>query len=284
VSVVFRNDAYNLKELLLPHRVANTATRHQNSNDLLLQQNTSTTDSDMVDDDDDKHNSSLQSANSDVVDDEASIQSDDEEEEPKRSNTNDITKGTRVDMPLWLARELGKKHFVTLDFPKWTKALENCDAEWSAVNMNSINPYYYEFGHDLAAFIYEYNAFSEERRGTAEKLQDYVVKAFTKRFSTILYTSSNMSSKENITAQTRNLCLNEDKLFRLGQKGIQEYNKWRTELVGKSIIKISEAHKHRETANAQPKKTQSRPEDSSDSVSQPRKRMKLSDGSSHTSK
>jgi hypothetical protein len=238
VSVIFRNGAYDLGKVLLPQKI-NTQDKTDHGNNILLDSSSNNN----ITHDEDTNNQSNNSLNSsDAVDDEDTNEVfSDDENDTIRANVNDIPANTRVEMPFWLARVLGKRQFVTVELPKWVNTLESCDAEWEAVNLKAITPHFYTFGHDLASFIYNNNWFSTERRTACEKLQEYVLRAFAKRFSIIL-NSSNGLVKENMISITRKLSSNEEQLFRLAQKGVDEYDKWKTQSVGKAIIKQSDLY------------------------------------------
>lgn len=64
---------------------------------------------------------------------------------------NDIRQGTRVDIPLWLAKVLFEKNYIEIDLPKHFSKnfLSGLEAAAEEVNLNMHSPYYYTVGKTL---------------------------------------------------------------------------------------------------------------------------------------
>ncbi|KAL0484015.1 DNA replication complex GINS protein [Acrasis kona] len=261
INVMLNNDAYDLATLL----TKKDAKKNTDMNVELLPNQ---------DLDDSIH--SVTSTSSDLVEDD-----EDDEDDNKKLNSTNIQAKTKLNMPYWLAKELGKKHFVVVEFPSWMKVLESCKADWASVNINSITQHFYNFGQDLSYYIFNKNKFSEEREELAERLSKNVFEAFVKRFPLILQHSISAST-ENNSQIVRMLSVLEERLYRTGQTAQDEYANWKVNGVGLSIVKQSILMKQEATtqyivpASAQ-KPTQ--PVDEEGTQQQARKRRKNNDGS-----
>ncbi|CAM9848663.1 unnamed protein product [Choristocarpus tenellus] len=131
---------------------------------------------------------------------------------------DDLTKGTKVEFPLWMARYLYFKAMVDLELPKHytEKFREQLDAGPGAVNLREKSKYYYEIGGVLAGLLND------------RKLQDTLLVVFSgDRFRRLLDCSLN-SLNEDITSFTRELPSLERRLFNAGYQASDEYFRWKS--------------------------------------------------------
>ena len=68
----------------------------------------------------------------------------------------DLKLGTKLDLPLWLAKALcgNRRHTVSIDMPKQYKEVyrEILSADASVVDLHKLGPYFYAFGSHLLRF------------------------------------------------------------------------------------------------------------------------------------
>ena len=78
------------------------------------------------------------------------------------SEGNDLQAGAKLELPLWLAKELcnRRRKIVTVDIPKAYKDSyrEIFKADASVVDLHRLGPYFYEFGTKLLHFDFQENS------------------------------------------------------------------------------------------------------------------------------
>ena len=78
------------------------------------------------------------------------------------SEGNDLQAGAKLELPLWLVKELcnRRRKIVTVDIPKAYKDnyREIFKADASVVDLHRLGPYFYEFGTKLLHFDFEENS------------------------------------------------------------------------------------------------------------------------------
>jgi len=153
----------------------------------------------------------------------------------------DITKDTKVELPLFLAKMLSKKQLVVLSVPKCYEAKfrSNMNADASVMDLHRY-PYYYDVGQDLSLLLKEAD------------LHGILQKAFAQRYKMILDKSQNMRNADTTEFTTR-LTTNENKLFEAGYLSSIEYEKWKnrknSKITTASVINSNRKRKRAEDNN-----------------------------------
>jgi GINS complex subunit 3 len=67
-------------------------------------------------------------------------------------SNHDLPEGSKVELPLWLARELARYNFVTIELPKHygRKMRDTINASALNLNLKEYSPYFFEVGMVLA--------------------------------------------------------------------------------------------------------------------------------------
>lgn len=135
------------------------------------------------------------------------------------SEGNDLQAGAKLELPLWLAKELcnRRRKIVTVDIPKAYKDSyrEIFKADASVVDLHRLGPYFYEFGTKLLHFDFEENS------QMASSMQE----TFIKRFRKIMDSSQN-AANEDASLLTNKLDHIEKQVFSAGRKGVSEFLQW----------------------------------------------------------
>ncbi|XP_006641243.1 DNA replication complex GINS protein PSF3 [Lepisosteus oculatus] len=137
----------------------------------------------------------------------------------KSGDTGDIQEGTKMEMPLWLAKGLydSKRRVVAVDLPKvyregWRTVF---GADPNVVDLHKMGPYYYGLGSQLLHFD------SPENPDIAQT----VLQTFVRRFRRIMDSSQN-AYNEDTSALVEKLDCMERSLFRSGQAGLHDFQRW----------------------------------------------------------
>jgi len=131
--------------------------------------------------------------------------------------TEDLSEGTKADVPFWLGSVLHSNTLVTLDYPKvYTKLMGNLKQDPMSVSFAS-SPYYYYVALEISSLT---NGFDNSKM--LETLQG----ALAERYKTILDRSQNLRSSDS-TDFTRKLTRSEKNLFEAGYNGAAEIEKWK---------------------------------------------------------
>lgn len=135
------------------------------------------------------------------------------------SNKKDIETGTKMDLPLWMALSLGhhRKNFIRYDYTKSYKATyrEILKADASIVDLHKLSPYFYAFGQQLLSL----------NHSESTLVASSLLSTFSERFRKIMDWSGNAFSHDYNERQVH-LDEVERKLFALGQKSLQSFQRW----------------------------------------------------------
>ena len=135
------------------------------------------------------------------------------------STDEHIQVGTKMELPLWLARALGgrRRNIVKIDLPKPYREQQRdiLSADANVVDLYKQGPYFYSVGVKLLFFDHL------ERSEVAKSL----LETFLNRFRRIMDTSHHAFSSD-ITPLTMRLDQTERLLFRTGQRSVVAMEKW----------------------------------------------------------
>ncbi|XP_062922767.1 DNA replication complex GINS protein PSF3 [Mobula hypostoma] len=137
----------------------------------------------------------------------------------KGSEADLIPEGTKIELPLWMAKGLcdPKRRIVSASIPKvyrdgW-RTVFSADAK--VVDLHKMGPYYYGFGTQLLHFNNPENT----------EIAQTILQTFVNRFRRIMDSSQN-AYNEDISTLVAHLDELERELFRAGQKGLNDFQKW----------------------------------------------------------
>ncbi|XP_062316846.1 DNA replication complex GINS protein PSF3 [Osmerus eperlanus] len=137
----------------------------------------------------------------------------------KSSDTRDIPEGTKMELPLWLARGLyeRKRRVVSVEVPKvyreaWRTVFS---ADPTVVDLYKMGPYYYGLGSQMLHF--------ESPENT--EIAQAVLQTFIGRFRRTMDSSQNAYNEDTSSLVERLDCL-ERALFRAGQCGLNAFQSW----------------------------------------------------------
>ncbi|XP_062404180.1 DNA replication complex GINS protein PSF3 [Sardina pilchardus] len=137
----------------------------------------------------------------------------------KSSETHDIPEGTKMELPLWVAKGLyeQKRKVVAVELPKvyregWRTVF---GADPNVVDLHKMGPYYYGLGSQLLHFDSPENA----------EVAQAILQTFIGRFRRIMDSSQNAYDKDTSALVERLDCL-ERTLFRAGQNGLNAFQRW----------------------------------------------------------
>ena len=152
------------------------------------------------------------------------------------STDEHIGAGTKMELPLWLARALGgrRRNIVKVELPKQYREQQRniLGADANVVDLYRQGPYFYSMGLKMLFFDHL------ERSEVARSL----IETFLNRFRRIMDTSRHAFSSD-ITPLTTRLDETERALFRTGQRSVVAMEKWER---GRSHkMEASEAVKNR---------------------------------------
>ncbi|EDO34905.1 predicted protein [Nematostella vectensis] len=135
------------------------------------------------------------------------------------SEGDHLHSGSKLELPLWLARELcsRRRKIVSVEIPKGYKESyrEILKADANVVDLHRLGPYFYEIGTKLMHFEYDENP----------QIVKAIQETFIKRFRKIMDSSQN-APNEDSTSLTSKLDHLERQLFEKGKKGIKEFLQW----------------------------------------------------------
>eukprot|EP01027_Heterolobosea_sp_BB2_P019536 GEZU01027440.1.p1 GENE.GEZU01027440.1~~GEZU01027440.1.p1 ORF type:complete len:248 (-),score=42.80 GEZU01027440.1:181-924(-) len=157
----------------------------------------------------------------DVVDD------DDENE----TRNQDIKKGAKIELPLWLVELLADRNYVIIDLPKVFSINFRKELKAGPETMNLFDrcgPYFYEVGTKLAKITDD------------EALTESLMRTFAARFKQIFLSCQN-SRNDDYSQFVRRLTLLEREIFDAGRLGSEEYLQWKNHFVGRTQLKTSVA-------------------------------------------
>ncbi|CAI5781986.1 DNA replication complex GINS protein PSF3 [Podarcis raffonei] len=135
------------------------------------------------------------------------------------SSDNALPEGSKLEIPLWLAKGLydNKRRILSVELPKiykesWRTVL-NADA--NVVDLHKLGPYYYGFGSQLLNFDSPENT----------ELAQTILQTFIGRFRRIMDSSQNAFNEDTSVLVAR-LDELERALFQAGQKGLNDFQCW----------------------------------------------------------
>ena len=154
------------------------------------------------------------------------------------SKNGTLMKGTKLELPLWMAKTLKSKNRATLSMPlSFTdRKRQIVQADADAVNLHQLGPNYYESGRHLM------------KLGTPEarEIGSLLVETLTNRFRRIMDASSNASECDTLT-KTEKLDTLEKLLYEQGQKSKILQDSWSKRKTGqlKTAAMVSRHNKRK---------------------------------------
>ncbi|CAL8357530.1 unnamed protein product [Lota lota] len=137
----------------------------------------------------------------------------------KSTDSQDIQEGTKMELPLWLAKGLyeRKRRVVSIELPKvyregWRTVF---NADPTVVDLHKMGPYYYGLGSQMLHFD------SPENPEIAQAL----LQTFIGRFRRTMDSSQNVYNEDTSALVDRLDCL-ERVLFKMGQRGLNSFQGW----------------------------------------------------------
>ncbi|GFS36461.1 DNA replication complex GINS protein PSF3 [Nephila pilipes] len=133
------------------------------------------------------------------------------------SGSQDLAKGTKLEIPLWMAQTLQGRRLVTMDIPRVYREAyrEILNADATVVDLHKMGPYFYHLGLYLLRFAHQ----------DSEDICRILNQTLRNRFRQIMDTSQN-SLEEDATTLTANLDRTEVALFNLGHKSLLDLKNW----------------------------------------------------------
>nr|XP_020653561.1 DNA replication complex GINS protein PSF3 isoform X2 [Pogona vitticeps] len=127
--------------------------------------------------------------------------------------------GTKLEMPLWLAKGLydSKRWILSVELPKIYKESWRTvfSADANVVDLHKLGPYYYGFGSQMLNFDNPENT----------QLAQTILQTFIGRFRRIMDSSQNAFNEDTSSLVSR-LDELERGLFQAGQKGLNDFQRW----------------------------------------------------------
>ncbi|NXL98401.1 PSF3 protein, partial [Tyrannus savana] len=133
--------------------------------------------------------------------------------------------GSKLEIPLWLAKGLhdSKRRIISVELPNIYKEAWRTvfSADANVVDLHKMGPYYYGFGSQLLNFD------NPENPEIAQTVSNcvYHLQTFINRFRRIMDSSQN-AYNEDTSALVARLDELERALFRVGQKGLNDFQCW----------------------------------------------------------
>ncbi|XP_077166942.1 DNA replication complex GINS protein PSF3 [Paroedura picta] len=130
-----------------------------------------------------------------------------------------VPEGTKLEIPLWLAKGLydNKRRILSVELPKiyresWRTVFS---ADANVIDLHKLGPFYYGFGSQLLNFDSPENA----------EIAQTILQTFIGRFRRIMDSSQN-TYNEDTSALVARLDELERVLFQVGQKGLNDFQSW----------------------------------------------------------
>jgi len=180
-----------------------------------------------------------------------------DQQQAKPKNIEDIARGARIDLPLWLCKSLSEHHIIFTSTPNFlnTYALQQVKPDPETQPLFRSSPYYFDIvptmvqylrnNEDAIAILQEElanNPASEEadrakslisfnnnsKNPTSQALQTEMTNAFITRFTKILIASNiTLPEKTAISEFSQRLTLTERHLFDLSRRAAERLIDWR---------------------------------------------------------
>ncbi|CAC5390353.1 GINS3 [Mytilus coruscus] len=143
------------------------------------------------------------------------------------STSDDLQPGTKLDLSFWMARALcsRKRHIVSVEMPRPYREgyREILTADANVVDLHKLGPYYYSYGVT-------------------------VTECFQTRIRKIMDSSQN-AYNEDTTKLTEKLDETEKCLFKAGQIGLNDFQRWETRQTEKlTTSEMVRSHRKRKRA------------------------------------
>ncbi|KAK6624561.1 hypothetical protein RUM44_011420 [Polyplax serrata] len=133
------------------------------------------------------------------------------------NDEDDLKEGTSINIPIWLAKKLSGRQmkYVSVEVPNSfkEKARDVFEADPRIVDLNRLNPHFYEFGL----------IFTRLNQRDGEIVRELLVKVFRERFRKILGWAIN-GMKDPF--QIQELDTTEQRMLKVGQKANECLNEW----------------------------------------------------------
>ncbi|XP_072519777.1 DNA replication complex GINS protein PSF3 [Salminus brasiliensis] len=137
----------------------------------------------------------------------------------KNAESRHIPEGTKMEMPLWLAKGLyeRKRRVISVELPKvyregWRTVF---GADANVVDLHKMGPYYYGLGSQMLHFDSPENL----------EIAQTVLQTFIGRFRRTMDSSQNAYNEDTSALVERLDCL-EKVLFKAGQSGLNGFQLW----------------------------------------------------------
>ncbi|GBG25839.1 DNA replication complex GINS protein PSF3 [Hondaea fermentalgiana] len=133
------------------------------------------------------------------------------------SDNDDLSRGTKAELPLWLATTLAERIWVKLELPRCYQSRFRTYllADPTVVALSERSPTYYETGFRLASFVRE-----------SSSLCDSLIRTLATRFKGVIDKAQN-SRNEDISSLTRSMTAIERRLFDLAHQGSIDILLWK---------------------------------------------------------
>ncbi|KAF5919652.1 hypothetical protein HPG69_000253 [Diceros bicornis minor] len=142
---------------------------------------------------------------------------------------NAIPQGSKLELPLWLARGLfdNKRRILSVELPKiyqegWRTVFS---ADANVVDLHKMGPHFYGFGSQLLHFDSPENADISQNKNRSDFSHSLLLQTFIGRFRRIMDSSQN-AYNEDTSALVARLDEMERGLFQTGQKGLNDFQCW----------------------------------------------------------
>ena len=132
------------------------------------------------------------------------------------STTNGIASGAQLDVPLYLATGLCRRHIVDIRLPAVYKERyrRKLNAGAECVSFKNMAPYFYEVGSKCNEFLQD------------TELSGFLARTFKTRYHELISKALNCMSGEEVLQLTSKLSVEESLLFEGGRLSILETERW----------------------------------------------------------
>ena len=144
-------------------------------------------------------------------------------------DSQDIEIGTKMEVPLWLARELHSEGLIDVSLPKGFNRTfrEIFEADANCVDLHKLGPNYYKFGQHLA----------DMNLDESEDIANSLVETFHQRYHRLVnYSLSSTNDKMNdMQTFIQQLDNEEKKLFASGKHSLDQIKDWENRSIEKVV-------------------------------------------------
>lgn len=134
--------------------------------------------------------------------------------------SKDVPEGTKLELPLWMAKVLKNRHIIEIEVPKSYNETfrEMIEADATVIDLHKNGPNYYTFGKHLVSMGIKGSY------GIAQSMVD----AFRQRFRQIFHFALNTTSDTQMQFLDYQATLDNQELSLLksGREATKEYKKW----------------------------------------------------------